>query len=159
MALKLLANLETFHNCDAVLSSNICTSLITPQIVVCESCVSDSQNNIFHTFHNILCSSAARSPKKHFSVISETRRERGRHQRCCAPSVQTHRDAADDPGLPHQVHERVLHSDQDVCGHPVAAALLDVGAWGVRVVASRRGRSGRHGTVAHGTRTGTRLCR
>lgn len=67
-----------------------------------------------------------------------------------------YRDAPDDPGLSHQIHEGVLDSDQDVSGDPVAAALLDVGTWCVRVVASRRGRSGRHGAVAHraGTRTG-----
>lgn len=68
----------------------------------------------------------------------------------------SHRDAPDDARLSHQVHEGVLHPDQDVSGHPVAAALLDVGARGVRVVSSRRGRSGRHGAVAHrtGARTG-----
>lgn len=67
-----------------------------------------------------------------------------------------YRDAPDDPRLSHQVHEGVLDPDQDVGGHPVAAALLDVGARGVGVVTSRRGRPGRHGTVAHraGTRTG-----
>lgn len=68
----------------------------------------------------------------------------------------SHRDAPDDPRLPHQVHEGVLDLHQDVGGHPVAAALLDVGAGGVRVVSTRRGRSGGHGAVAHrtGTRTG-----
>lgn len=67
-----------------------------------------------------------------------------------------YRDTPDDPGLSHQVHEGVLDPDQDVGGHPVAAALLDVGARCVRVITSRRGRSGRHGAVAHraGTRTG-----
>ena len=70
-----------------------------------------------------------------------------------------YRDAPDDPGLSHQVHEGVLDPDQDVGGHPVAAALLDVGAGGVGVVASRRGRSGRHGAVAHRTGTGTGLWR
>lgn len=67
-----------------------------------------------------------------------------------------YRDAPDDSGLSHQVHEGVLYPDQDVCGHPVAAALLDVGARGVRVVASRRRRSRSHGTIAHrtGARTG-----
>ncbi len=67
-----------------------------------------------------------------------------------------YRDTPDDPRLPHQVHEGVFHPNQDVGGHPVAAALLDVGAGGVRVVTSRRGRSRRHGTVAYrtGTRTG-----
>lgn len=68
-----------------------------------------------------------------------------------------YRDAADDPGLSHQVHEGILHPHQDVGGHPVAAALLDVGARGVRVVTSRRGRSGRHGAVAHRTRARTGL--
>lgn len=75
----------------------------------------------------------------------------------CTRVCVCYRDAPDDAGLSHQVHEGVLHSDQDVGGHPVAAALLDVGARGVRVVTSGRRRSGRHGTVAHRTGTGTRL--
>lgn len=67
-----------------------------------------------------------------------------------------YRDAPDDSGLSHQVHEGVLHPDQDVGGHPVAAALLDVGAWGVGVVTSGGGCARRHWTVADrtGTRTG-----
>lgn len=69
----------------------------------------------------------------------------------------SHRDAPDDPDLSHQVHEGVLHSHQDVCGHPVTAALLDVGTRGVRVIASRRGRSRRHGTVTYRARAGTGL--
>jgi len=68
-----------------------------------------------------------------------------------------HRDAPDDADLSHQVHEGVLHSDQDVGGHPVAAALLNVGAGGVRVVASGGGRSGRHGAVAHRAGAGAGL--
>lgn len=65
-------------------------------------------------------------------------------------------DASDDPGLSHQVHEGVLNPDQNVSGHPVTAALLYVGAWGMRVVTSRRWRPRCHRTVANwaGTRTG-----
>lgn len=70
-----------------------------------------------------------------------------------------YRDAPDDARLSHQVHEGVLDSDQDVSGDPVAAALLDVGAGGVRVVASRRRRAGRHGAVAHGAGAGAGLWR
>lgn len=65
-------------------------------------------------------------------------------------------DASDDPGLSHQVHEGVLNPNQDVSGHPVTAALLYVGARGMRVVTSRRWRPRCHRTVADwaGTRTG-----
>lgn len=65
-------------------------------------------------------------------------------------SSWAHRDAPDHSDLSHQVHEGVFDPDQDVGGHPVAAALLDVGSGGVGIVSSRRGRSGRHGAVAHG---------
>lgn len=69
------------------------------------------------------------------------------------------RDAPDDPHLSHQVHEGVFDPDQDVGGHPVAAALLDVGAGGVGVVPPRRRRSGRHGTVTNRAGAGTGLGR
>lgn len=68
-------------------------------------------------------------------------------------------DASDDPGLSHQVHEGVLNPDQDVSGHPVTAALLYVGAWGMRVVTSGRGRPRCHRTVADWARTRTGLWR
>lgn len=71
--------------------------------------------------------------------------------------IGSHRDAPDDARLSHQVHEGVLDPHQDVGGHPVAAALLDVGTGGVRVVAARRGRSRGHGAIAYWTGTGTGL--
>lgn len=71
----------------------------------------------------------------------------------------TDRDAPDDSHLSHQVHEGVFDPDQDVGGHPVAAALLDVGAGGVGVVAPRGWRSGRHGTVTNRAGAGTGLGR
>lgn len=70
-----------------------------------------------------------------------------------------YRDTPDDADLAHEVHEGVLDADQDVGGDPVAAALLDVGARGVRVVASRRGRSRGHWTVAHRAGAGAGLRR
>lgn len=76
-----------------------------------------------------------------------------------AVAIGSYRDAPDDARLTHQVHEGVLDPDQDVGGHPVAAALLDVGAGGVGVVAARRGRPRGHGAVAHWTGTGTGLQR
>lgn len=73
------------------------------------------------------------------------------------PLTMFYRDTPDNTSLSHKIHERVLDPDQDVGGHPVTAALLNVGAWGVRVVPSRRGRSRRHWTVTHWTRAWTSL--